>query len=100
MEEKEIREKLKDLYYKEFGDMPEIKEIAGGGSPRKYFRLTGEEGRSVVGVYGEDIEENRVFIRLTKVFRKTGINVPEIIAKTPGEEFYLEEDLGDRSLFG
>lgn len=99
MDRKYVIGGLVDLYLRKYGQIPQIKEITGGGSPRKYFRLSASGLENVVGVYGEDAVENITFIRLATCFSKAGLDVPEVLAQSDDGHFYLEEDLGDKSLF-
>lgn len=72
--------------------------IAGSGSNRQYFRLTGKKN-SVIGVYGKDIEENRAFISLSNHFSKHSINVPQVLAVSEDFHYYITTDLGSTDLF-
>jgi aminoglycoside/choline kinase family phosphotransferase len=69
-----------------------------GGSGRRIIRLTG--GRvSAVGILYDVREENIAFLEFSRHFRKHGLPVPEIYAEDLTLGAYLEEDLGDLSLF-
>ena len=74
------------------------KELTASGSPRRYFRLTGEKS-TLIGVAGTSIEENRAFIAMSKHFHALGLPVPQILAETSDAKFYLQNDLGDTLLF-
>jgi len=69
-----------------------------GGSGRKIIRLAGEEV-SAVGILYDVREENVAFLEFSRHFRKHGLPVPEIYAEDLNHGAYLEEDLGDTSLF-
>jgi aminoglycoside/choline kinase family phosphotransferase len=69
-----------------------------GGSGRIIVRLRGE-GVSAVGVIGPVREENIAFLEFSKHFYSRGLPVPEIYAEDLGHGAYLEEDLGDTTLF-
>jgi aminoglycoside/choline kinase family phosphotransferase len=69
-----------------------------GGSGRKIIRLTGPNVRAVGILYGVR-EENVAFLEFSRHFRKHGLPVPEIYAEDLDHGVYLEEDLGDTSLF-
>lgn len=89
---------LRDLYTKTYGVEPEmITPLTAAGSNRRYFRLTGEA--TVVGVEGTSAEENESFIYLDRHFHAKGLPVPELIATSNDSLCYLQEDLGDESLF-
>ena len=64
-------EKLKQLYKRTYGVVPEkIEKLAGSGSNRVYYRLSTEAApdNSVIGVVGQSRDENRAFIYLTEHF--------------------------------
>lgn len=89
---------LAHLYQKYAGKYPEqMTELSGSGSNRCYFRLCGSP--DLIGVVGESIEENRAFIYLSAHFAEQGIRVPKVVAVSDDMLAYLQEDLGDDSLF-
>src|SRR5215469_2254610 len=69
-----------------------------GGSGRKIIRLRGG-GTSAVGILYGVREENRAFLEFSRHFRRHGLPVPEIYAEDLAQGAYLEEDLGDTTLF-
>jgi len=90
---------LKDLFRSRFGrDAETLAPVRADGSSRKIYRLSGG-GTTAIGVLNEDIKENRAFIEFSKHFRKEGIPVPEFYAENESGTAYLEEDLGDTTLF-
>lgn len=75
-----------------------VETITGSGSNRVYLRLTDE--KSIIAVYGASVEENQAFIYLAKHFQSKGLPVPQLIGNLSEDgHFYLQEDLGNRSLF-
>src|SRR5260370_8845892 len=68
------------------------------GSGRKLMRLTNGEVRAI-GVLYNVREENVAFLEFSKHFRRHGLPVPEIYAEDLDHGAYLEEDLGDTTLF-
>lgn len=91
-------ELLAQLYQSYTGEAPtSIEPLPGAGSNRKYFRLKGKE--SLIGVYGTSTEENRAFIYMARHFSQKGLPVPRILAESPDQSVYLQDDLGDTSLF-
>lgn len=91
-------ELLTQLYQSYTGEAPtSIEPLPGAGSNRKYFRLKGKE--SLIGVYGTSTEENRAFIYMARHFSQKGLPVPRILAEAPDQSAYLQDDLGDTSLF-
>jgi aminoglycoside/choline kinase family phosphotransferase len=69
-----------------------------GGSGRAIVRLT--SGRfSAIGILYPIREENVAFIEFSRHFRRHGLPVPQIYAEDLSQGAYLEEDLGDTTLF-
>ncbi len=69
-----------------------------GGSGRKIVRLANEKASAIGILYGVR-EENAAFLFFSKHFRKHGLPVPEIYGEDLNQGAYLEEDLGDTTLF-
>src|SRR5271168_1493339 len=69
-----------------------------GGSGRKIIRLTAGP-RTAIGILYNVREENAAFLAFSKHFRKHHLPVPEIYAEDLAHGAYLEEDLGDTTLF-
>jgi aminoglycoside/choline kinase family phosphotransferase len=69
-----------------------------GGSGRTIFRLANEKF-TAIGVLHGVREENVAFLKFSRHFRKHGLPVPEIYAEDLSRDAYLEEDLGDTTLF-
>ncbi len=69
-----------------------------GGSGRKIIRLTAGK-ISAIGILYDVREENVAFLEFSRHFRKHGLPVPEIYGEDLNQGAYLEEDLGDTSLF-
>ena len=87
-----ITEELKKLYCTYTGHEPEaIEELPSSGSNRRYFRLTGTP--TLIGVSGTSLEENQAFLYMADHFRKKGLPVPQVVAKSDNDAFYLQEDL-------
>ena len=71
--------------------------LTGSASHRRYYRLTGADGRTVIGVEGTDADENRAFLTIDRHFAAKGINVPKVLAEDG--LCYLQEDLGSTVLY-
>ena len=69
-----------------------------GGSGRAIVRLTGGN-LTAIGILYSVQEENVAFLEFSKHFRRRGLPVPEIYAEALSEGAYLEEDLGNTTLF-
>ncbi|MBV6479232.1 MAG: hypothetical protein HGGPFJEG_02003 [Ignavibacteria bacterium] len=80
-------------------EIDSVKELKADASDRKIYRLI-SGSKSFIGVFNENVKENRAFIYFSKLFHDLKLNVPEIHCVSADENFYLEEDLGDTTLFG
>ena len=92
---------LKQLFERHFRSPVErIEPLQGelGGSGRKILRLTHQD-RTAVGILYNVRAENAAFLEFSRHFRSLGLPVPEIYAADLDAGTYLEEDLGDVTLF-
>jgi len=92
---------LKKLFGQRFGAPVErVIPLQGelGGSGRKILRLTAGATSAIGVLYGVR-EENAAFLAFSRHFRRHALPVPEIYAEALDEGAYLEEDLGDTTLF-
>jgi aminoglycoside/choline kinase family phosphotransferase len=95
-----MKERLIGLFEEHYGRRPDvILDMAADGSTRQYFRLVWGQERTAVGAIGPDRDENRAFLSFAKAFRRTGLPVPEIYAEDRKAGVWVEEDLGDTTLF-
>jgi aminoglycoside/choline kinase family phosphotransferase len=69
-----------------------------GSSGRTIVRITGG-GKSAIGILYSVREENVAFLEFSRHFRRCGLPVPEIYEEDLSQGAYLEEDLGDTTLF-
>ncbi len=93
------QEALKELFRNRFGEPAEsLAVLKGDGSSRRLWRLKGR-GRSAVGVFNPDPAENKAFVGFSRHFRRCGLPVPDIYGEDLERGIYLEEDLGDTTLF-
>jgi len=69
-----------------------------GGSGRAIVRLAAAKF-SAIGILYPVREENVAFLEFSRHFRRHGLPVPEIYAEDLSQGAYLEEDLGDTTLF-
>jgi len=69
-----------------------------GGSGRNIIRLAGAN-LSAIGILYDVREENVAFLEFSRHFRRHGLPVPEIYGEDLSHGAYLEEDLGDTTLF-
>ncbi|MBE2215149.1 MAG: phosphotransferase [Opitutaceae bacterium] len=97
--ESQDRAVLETLYRSYVGSTcPHVAALRAHGSERRIYRL-GERSTTVVGVVNADIAENAAFLSFSRHFRTAGLPVPQIFATNAASDAYLEEDLGDLTLF-
>ena len=91
---------LEQLFVKyKHENVKNIEELPSSGSNRRYFRLTGENGDTLIGVKGTSVEENIAFVKISEHFYNQGIPVPRVFAVSDDKNFYIQEELGDEILF-
>jgi aminoglycoside/choline kinase family phosphotransferase len=94
-------EVLKQLYEQHFQSPADrIVPLQGqlGGSGRNIVRLVGIAG-TAIGIVYPVREENVAFLEFSRHFKRHGLPVPEIYAEDLARNAYIEEDLGDVTLF-
>ena len=92
---------LKKLFEEHFHlPVEKIQPLQGelGGSGRNILRVSSGKTSAIGILYGVR-EENLAFLSFSRHFRRHGLPVPEIYAEDLSEGAYLEEDLGDTTLF-
>ncbi len=92
---------LRRLFEQHFESPPErVVPLQGqlGGSGRVIVRLAGS-GHTAIGIIHSVREENVAFLEFSRHFRRHGLPVPEIYAEDLSHGAYLEEDLGNTTLF-
>jgi len=92
---------LKELFERHFHSPVERMQPLGGelgGSGRKIVRLASGKLTAIGILYGVR-EENTAFVEFSRHFRRHGLPVPEIFAEDLSRGAYLEEDLGNTTLF-
>lgn len=77
----------------------ECLSLGANGSNRKYYRLLGNT-HQCIGAENNDIRENEAFFAYSRHFRARGINVPELYAVSDCRTKYIQQDLGDQTLYG
>ena len=69
-----------------------------GGSGRRIIRLHGEKNNAI-GILYNVREENTAFLEFSRHFHRHRLPVPEIYAEDLSQGAYIEQDLGDTTLF-
>src|ERR1051325_978030 len=99
---------LKRLFEQHFHAPPErVQPLQGqlGGSGRVIVRLESggqsdfQSSQSAIGILYDVREENVAFLEFSRHFRRHGLPVPEIYADDLRNGAYIEQDLGDTTLF-
>ncbi|MFQ5863794.1 MAG: phosphotransferase [bacterium] len=94
-----MNDKLTKLFESHFGEkVSKITPMKSDGSDRKLYRILSKT-RSVIGVENTDRAENIAFLEFSRHFHKHGLPVPEIYVEDLDSDIYLEEDLGNVTLF-
>ena len=90
---------LSELFLQWAGE-PCLEQLALGanGSNRRYYRLIGNTRRCIATI-GDEQRENDTFLYYSEHFRRKHLPVPEIYAVSPDRRCYLQEDLGDMTLY-
>jgi len=99
--ESQRSEVLSQLFEKQFHWQPtSVVPLEGqlGGSGRNIIRLSNEPN-SAIGILYSGREENVAFLEFSKTFRRNGLPVPQIYQEDLDRGAYLEEDLGDLTLY-
>ena len=92
---------LARLFEQHFGSAPtSIHAVQGGlgGSARIITRFA-NDAHSAIGILNENVKENTAFLEFSKHFRQHGLAVPEIYRVHDSRTAYLEQDLGNTTLF-
>ena len=92
-------EKLQQLFLQYTGhEAMTCQQLTPAGSPRRYYRLTAGN-HSLIGAIGTSLQENEAFIAIAHQMRSKGLPAPDVCAVSDDRMYYLQEDLGDTSLF-
>ena len=93
-------EQLKALFHKWAGEpCTQCLALGANGSSRRYFRMVGDT-RRCIGAIASDVRENEAFFAYSRHLHARGIRVPELYAVHDDRRRYLQQDLGDLSLYG
>lgn len=73
-------------------------QLTANGSNRLYYRLEGDTKRCIAAI-NADVRENESFFSFAHQLRERGIKVPEVYAVSADRTIYLQEDLGNVTLY-
>ena len=97
--EQQIKDQLISLFETHFKEEVNLfEQLPASGSYREYARIKSMHYQ-VIGAYNHDIKENRAFLEFSAHFLSKGIPVPRIHAVSLDQRSYLQEDLGNTTLF-
>ena len=103
----EAANKCSQLYADTFGHQPAfLYPLPAAGSNRRYFRINASSAaqeaglpRTLIGVVGTDADEDNAFVQLSHHFAGHDLPVPCVHAVSNDLMAYLQDDLGDQSLY-
>lgn len=72
--------------------------LGASGGDRVYCRMESDRGRCI-GTAGDSLTDCRAFVALARVFASHGVSVPAVYAESGDGMHYLQQDLGNESLF-
>lgn len=97
--ELKIKDQLISLFESHFKEeVTFFEQLPASGSYREYARMK-SANHQVIGAHNQDIKENQAFLEFSAHFRNKNIPVPHIYAVNATMESYLQEDLGNTTLF-
>lgn len=93
-----MKEQIKSLFKQYSGvDALQVEPLPVSGSARRYYRVYAGD-KTYVGVYHENLRENRLFVNFTRHFEKLQLHVPRIYCVSEDGLCYLQDDLGSDML--
>ncbi|MBR4738866.1 MAG: phosphotransferase, partial [Bacteroidales bacterium] len=93
-------EQLRQLFATWAGEpCTECLSIGADGSNRHYYRMLGATHRCI-GAVATDVRENEAFFAYSSHFFAKGMPVPELYTVSDDRQHYLQEDLGNQTLYG
>lgn len=100
----EVIEEIKSIFSylsgrRDLIDSIYIEPIKGGGSDRRFYRITTEDSSFILMTGRCEKSDFRSYIEINKFLSAKGIGVPEIIAFDIEKESALLEDLGNNTLY-
>jgi len=93
---------LDQLYFDFVGIAPaRVEQLTQAGSNRIYYRFFSNSAKypTLIGVEGTSKLENQAFFAMAKHFEAKRLNTPRVYAQSDDGMCYLQQDLGNNSLF-
>lgn len=79
-------------------DCEQYSVLGANGSNRKYVRMSAGDKRCIAAL-NDDVRENEAFIYFSRAMCERGIRVPQLYAVSDDCRCYLQQDLGDTTLY-
>lgn len=90
---------MEDLFLQWAGEpLLSKSQISANGSNRRYYRCRSRH-HVCVAAENADVRENEAFFYFAEVLRHHGVAVPEVYGVSRDRTIYLQEDLGDETLY-
>ncbi len=90
---------MEQLFYHWAGEECQSRmQMTANGSNRMYYRLKGET-RSCIAAINMDVRENEAFFYFAEQLHGKGVKVPRLYAISVDRTMYLQEDLGDVTIY-
>ena len=97
--EQKIKDQIISLFEAHFKEeVSTFEPLPASGSYREYARMK-SMNHQVIGAYNQDVKENKAFFEFSAHFLKKDIPVPHIYSVSSDQKSYLQEDLGNITLF-
>ena len=97
--ELKIKDQLISLFETHFKEeVIYFEQLPSSGSYREYARMKSAV-HQIIGAYNQDTKENQAFLEFSAHFRNKEIPVPQIYAVSNDLMTYLQEDMGNITLF-
>ncbi|MFZ1319980.1 MAG: phosphotransferase [Ignavibacteria bacterium] len=94
-----ILNEFQRLVFSELGEhINRIEKLNADASERNIYRLFTSQ-RTLIGIHNIYTDENTAFIKFSESFKKAGLKVPVVYGVSNDSQIYIEEDLGDNTLF-
>lgn len=92
-------EAVQQLFHSWSGSAPtEILSLGAHGSARSYWRVVGN-GLTYIATWNDDVRENEAFFYYAANLAQRGVCVPTVHAISDDRKCYLQQDLGDTTLY-
>lgn len=76
----------------------EIFSLGAHGSSRRYWRMRGGN-HQLIAAWNDDVRENEAFFYYSNQLLRRGVHVPKVYAISDDRKCYLQQDLGDTTLY-